>query len=471
MRADTRGNGPDPGQESFDEACDADGQPRPGYGATLAALAQTDLRALCRDLAARFEQRGVSFGTDPFVVDPVPRLIAGAEWDALADGLAQRARALNCFLRDAYGERRIVAAGVVERDGIERAEGYEPDLLGRLPARGAPAAIIGFDVVRDTNGEFLVLEDNLRTPSGFTYALAAREALAEVLPPGLPRPRPLEADMVRLLRAAICAAAPQGCADPCVVVLGEGPDSSAHYEHARAAELLGGELVTLADLERDGDRLVVRGSAGAMSAVDVVYRRTDDDRVRGDDGELTAVAALLLGPWLAGTVGLVNAFGNGLGDDKLAHSRVEDFVRFYLDEEPKVRSVPTLSLTTPEQVEEAVGRLRELVVKPRYGEGGAGVVIGAHAESADLERLAGELREHPADFIAQPIIALSCHPTVIDGELAPRHVDLRPFAFCGADDEVALIPGGLTRVAFEAGGLVVNSSQNGGGKDTWVFDP
>ena len=170
-------------------------------------------------------------------------------------------------------------------------------------------------------------------------------------------------------------------------------------------------------------------------------------------------------------IGLVNAFGNGLGDDKLAHSRVEDFVRFYLGEEPKVRSVPTLSLTTPEEVEDAIGRLRELVVKPRYGQGGAGVVIGAHADGADLERLAGELREHPEDFIAQPIVALSRHPTVIDGELEPRHVDLRPFAFCGADDDVALVPGGLTRVALEAGALVVNSSQNGGGKDTWVFDP
>ena len=205
--------------------------------------------------------------------------------------------------------------------------------------------------------------------------------------------------------------------------------------------------------------------------MDVVYRRTDDDRLRGDDGEPTDVAALLLEPWLEGTIGVVNAFGNGLGDDKLVHSRVEDFVRFYLGEEPKVRSVPTLSLTTPEQVEAAVGRLRELVVKPRYGQGGAGVVIGAHAERADLERVAGELREHPEDFIAQPIIALSCHPTVIDGELEPRHVDLRPFAFCGSDDAVALIPGGLTRVAFEAGALVVNSSQNGGGKDTWVIDP
>ena len=474
MAAETRANGDAPDRAAFtrgfDEEREPSGEPRPGYAATLRALAGTDLDALCGAVAQRLEADGVSFGSEPFVVDPVPRLVEGAEWDALADGLAQRARALNCFLRDAYGERRIVAAGVVDADGIERAEGYEPDLLGRLPARGAPAAIIGFDVVRDTNGEFLVLEDNLRTPSGYTYALAAREALLANLPAGIPPPRPLEAITIELLRGAICAAAPEGCTDPCVVVLSDGADNSAHYEHATAARVLGGRLVTLADLERAGDGLRVRLPDGARSQVDVVYRRTDDDRIRGDDGEPTPVAALLLEPWLSGTIGLVNAFGNGLGDDKLTHSRVDDFVRFYLDEEPKVRSVPTLPLRTPQECDEAIARLRELVVKPRYGQGGAGVVIGAHADSADLERLAAELRERPDDFIAQPIIALSCHPTVIDGELRPRHVDLRPFAFCGSDDAVGLIPGGLTRVALEAGALVVNSSQRGGGKDTWVFD-
>ena len=477
MAADPRGDddGDDPDRAAltrgFDEEREPSGEPRPGYAAALRALAATDLDALSRTVALRLQQRGVSFGEEPFVVDPVPRLIEGTEWDALTAGLAQRARALNCFLRDAYGERRIVAAGVVDADGIERAEGYEPDLFGRLPARGAPAAIIGFDVVRDRNGEFLVLEDNLRSPSGYTYALAAREALLASLPPGLPSPRPLEAVTTELLRGAIGAAAPDGCADPCFVVLGDGADSSARYEHATAARMLGGRLVTLDDLERDGDGLRVRLPDGGARRVDVVYRRTSDDRIRGDDGEPTPVAALLLEPWLSGAIGLVNAFGNGLGDDKLTHGRVDDFVRFYLDEEPKVRSVPTLSLKTPQECDEAIARLRELVVKPRYGQGGDGVVIGAHADRADLERLAGELRERPGDFIAQPIIALSRHPTVIDGELQPRHVDLRPFAFCAGDGAVALIPGGLTRVALEAGALVVNSSQNGGGKDTWVFDP
>lgn len=454
----------------FDEAHDAAGRPRPGYAETLEALEGADLEALSRTVAEDLDGRDISFGSRPFVVDPVPRLVEGATWDALADGLAQRARALNCFLRDAYGERRIVDAGVVDLDLIERAEGYEPELLGRLPGRGSPAAIIGFDVVRDPDGEFFVLEDNLRTPSGFGYALAAREALTKALPPGIPQPRPLEAVTTELLRGAICAAAPEGCRDPCIVVVTDGPDNSAHSEHAMAARRLDARLVTLDDLERDGDRLHVRLPDGATQPVDVVYRRTNRDSIRGDDGELTDVAELLLEPWLSGRIGLVNAFGNGVGDDKLAHGSVEDFVRFYLGEEPKVRSVPTLPLTTPQECDAAIARLRELVVKPRDGQGGAGVVIGAHADSADLERLAGELREHPQDFIAQPIIPLSSHPTVIDDELQPRHVDLRPFAFCGEADAVALISGGLTRVALEAGTLVVNSSQNGGAKDTWVFD-
>ena len=291
------------------------------------------------------------------------------------------------------------------------------------------------------------------------------------MPSGLPRPRPLDAITAELLRGTIRAATPEGCEEPLVVVVGDGPDNSAHYEHARAAELLGAHLVTPADLARAGDDLHVRLRDGTSRRVDVVYRRTDQDDVRGDDGELTEVAALLLEPWLRGRIGLVNAFGNGLGDDKLAHSRVEDFVRFYLGEEPKVRSVPTLPLSTPQEVEDAIERLHELVVKPRSGQGGAGVVIGAHAAGADLERRAGELRERPEDFNAQPIVTLSRHPTVIDGELQPRHIDLRPFAFCGEDDSAAVVPGGLTRVALEAGTLVVNSSQNGGGKDTWVFDP
>ena len=448
----------------YDEDRDASGAPRPGYAEGLRALGETDLSELCDGVRRRLERIGVSFGDDPFVVDPVPRLICAADWDPLAAGLEQRARALNSFLLDAYGERRVVRAGVVSDETIEQAEGYEPDLQGRLPRRGSPAAVIGFDIVRDPEGRFLVLEDNLRTPSGFAYAVAARRALTDALPPGFPKPRPVDPVAYELLGAALRAAAPAGCEDPFVVLLTDGPDNVAHFEHRQVARNAGATLVTLADVLRDGDGLVVRVPGGGTRRVDVVYRRTDDDRVRNRRGGLTAIADVVLEPWLSGNIGFVNAFGTGVADDKFVHSHVEDFIRFYLGEEPLVRSVPTQTIERTPQI----GELRKLVVKPRHGLGGVGVVIGAHAETDDLVRLIDELEQHPERYISQPIVALSRHPTVVDGRLEPRHIDLRVFAFCG--EGVALMPGGLTRVALNPGALVVNSSQQGGGKDTWVID-
>lgn len=452
----------------YEESRDTAGSPRPGYAEAFRALGGIDLEGLCHAVAQQLERRGVSFGADPFVVDPVPRLISAAEWDPLAAGLAQRARALNCLLHDAYAERQIVQAGVVPAAMIDEAQGYEPDLVGCLPHHGSPAAVIGFDVVRDPAGEFLVLEDNLRTPSGFAYALAVREALTDALPAGFPAPRPVDPIAYELLDGVMGAAAPSRRGDPSVVVLTDGPHNVAYYEHAEAARRLEATLATPADLRRDGDRVRVRLPNGATRPVDVVYRRTNEDRVRDEHGELTDVAQALLAPWLGGHVGLVNAFGNGLAGDKSVHGYVEDCIRFYLDEEPLVRSVPTDQVVATAQRRPTIGELRQVVIKPRHGHGGIGVVIGAHAETDDLDRLAGELEAHPDRYVTQPIVALSRHPTVVDGRLEPRHVDLRAFAFSG--DRVALIPGGLTRVALDAGALVVNSSQQGGGKDTWVLD-
>lgn len=458
---------PDPiASVSFAEDRTPDGAPRPGYGATLAALADADLVALCGSIAERLRERRVGFGGQSFTVDAVPRVLPGPEWDELAAGLQQRARALNAFLHDAYGEQRIVAAGIVDGELIAGAEGFEPDLAGRLPRDCFPAAVIGFDIVRDGDGSFLVLEDNLRTPSGIAYALAARDAIVHALPSGLPVPRAIDPVVFELLAGVMCAAGPAG--EPTrAIVLTDGPDNVAHYEHGLIARRLGLPLATPDDLVRDGDRLGVRTDTGT-EPVNVVYRRTDEDRVRDDNGALTGVGELLLEPWLSGRVGVVNAFGTGVADDKRVHAHAEEFIRFYLGEEPMVRSVPTLPLGTPAQRETALARLHELVVKPRHGHGGVGVVIGAHAEAADLERAAAELQANPEEFVVQPIIPLSRHPTVIDGRLEARHVDLRAFAFCG--ETVGLMPGGLTRVALDAGALVVNSSQNGGGKDTWVLD-
>ncbi|MDX6704385.1 MAG: hypothetical protein QOI48_231 [Solirubrobacteraceae bacterium] len=452
----------------YDEDRDTAGSHRPGYAEAFRALAGTDLENLCRAVAQQLERRGVSFGAEAFVVDPVPRLISATEWDPLAEGLAQRARALNRFLLDAYGERQIVQSGVVPAQVIEEAKGYETDLVGRLPEHGSPATVIGFDVVRDPGGEFLVLEDNLRTPSGFAYALAARAALTDALPPGFPEPRPVDPIAYELLEGVMRGAAPRPCDDPSVVVLTDGPANVAYYEHAQAARRLGAALATPADLRRDDDGLHVRLGSGKTRPVDVVYRRTNEDRVRDENGELTEVAQALLAPWLDGQIGLVNAFGNGLADDKLVHSCVEDCIRFYLDEEPLVRSVPTSTVSAPAERRLTIGELRELVIKPRHGSGGTGVVIGAHAATDDLDRLARELEAHPERYVTQPIVALSRHPTVCDGRLEPRHIDLRAFAFSG--DGMQLMPGGLTRVALDACTLVVNSSQHGGGKDTWVLD-
>jgi uncharacterized circularly permuted ATP-grasp superfamily protein len=456
----------------FDEEQPSDGALRERYSDILAALQAAGLEALAHAIEGHLEQAGVTFAGEPFVVDPVPRLISAGEWERLETGLTQRTRALNAFLHDAYGKRRIVAAGLVEAGVIDGAEGYEPELAGRLPRRAAPAAIIGFDLVREPGGEFLVVEDNLRTPSGLAYLLAARAALQAVLPPDLAQPRPVQPAVFASLTDTLHASAPESTRGephtPQAVVVTDGPQNTAYYEHVHLAEGLDAPLVTPADLLAEGDRLYVRLPDGSVRRVDVVYRRTDEDRIRDEHGRMTEIARLLLPAWLAGEIGLVNAFGNGVADDKLVHAHVEDFVRFYLEEEPLVRSVPTLPLEAA-LGDEPVARLRELVVKPRHGHGGRGVTIGSETDAADLRRIAQELSDQPGDYIAQPIVPLSRHPTVIDGRLEPRHVDLRPFAFC-TGDEVRLAPGALSRVAFDAGQMVVNSSQNGGGKDTWVLD-
>jgi uncharacterized circularly permuted ATP-grasp superfamily protein len=463
MASDYRGRAP------YDEHRDPDGRVRPAYEQLLAGLDGVDLEELYQRVIQRLADDGARFGDQPFVVDIIPRLLSGAEWEPLARGLEQRTRALNAFLSDAYGERRIVEAGIVAAKSIDGAEGYEPELAGRLPTDSPPAPIIGFDLVRDPDGTFLVLEDNLRTPSGIAYLTAARDALTAVLPAAIPRPRSIDPEIYGLLRAALVRAAPPGAGpEPQLLVVTDGPANNAYYEHARLAAGVGAPIATLDQLHTDGGHLLLNTADSAPRQIDVVYRRTDVDWIRDERGEMTAVAQTLVPAWLAGNLGLVNAFGNGVADDKLVHAHVEDFVRFYLDEEPLVRSVPTTALDSPESGADAIERLHELVVKPRHGHGGTGVTIGSQADEATLREAREELERHPERYIVQPIVPLSQHPTVIDGQLVPRHVDLRPFAFYS--DVVALAPGGLSRVSFDEGEMIVNSSRNGGGKDTWVID-
>jgi carboxylate-amine ligase len=446
----------------YDEALTPDGSLRVGGGEGVAALEAHAPGELAEALGAHLEEHGVGFrsvsGETTFTIDPVPRVLGAAEWADLEAGLIQRVRALNRFLADAYGPREAVSAGAIPARVIETAEGLEPQMHGVRPPGDLWAGIAGLDLVRDAAGELLVLEDNLTTPSGFAYAVAAREVvLSRLDPPDAVRPRPL-APLLEMLGATLRSAAPEATDDPYVVVLTDGPDNSAAWEHAWAARKLGMPLVEPQELTPRGDRLLHEGRP-----VDVVYRRTDADRVE------TEVGALLLGPLRAGTLGVVNAFGTGVADDKLAHAYVEAMVRFYLGEAPLLRSVETLDLAVPEQLERALDEFETLVVKPRGGSGGVGVVICAHASPEDLEATRRAVREAPEAYVAQPLVRISLHPTVIDGALRPRHVDLRPFIFLRASGEADVMPGGLTRVAFGEGAMVVNSTQNGGAKDTWVL--
>jgi carboxylate-amine ligase len=403
---------------------------------------------------------------EAFVLDAVPRLIPDDEWSPLARGLAQRVRALDRFVADVYAEGEIVAAGVVPDRALESCDHFEPLMVG-LPPAPVRIAVAGLDVVRGARGRFGVLEDNLRTPSGMAYALAARECVDAQLPAWLAEGRRSLDEITELLRRTLREAAPEDVTDPTVVMLSDGPGNSAWYEHERLAQLLDIPIVALEDLSIRGGRLLARVGRTRLR-VDVLYRRTDEDRLTDASGELTEVGAKLWEPMEKGKLSCVNAFGTGVADDKLLHAYVEDMVRFYLGEEPLVPSVTTYDPEMSEHRDAVLDRIDELVIKPRTGHGGHGVVVAPHAHEDDVRAAHAAVHADPGAFIAQETVMISTHPTVIGDHLEPRHVDLRPFVLL-AGDEARVVPGGLTRVALDRGALVVNSSQRGGGKDTWVM--
>ena len=453
--------------EHWDEAVDGD-TPRPGYEALMPWLAQADLAVLRSRVLERLAERGVVFdsaaGPKAFEVDPVPRVLTKEEWNPLRAGLAQRARALGAYMADVYADRAIVKAGVVPARVVDSADHHEPWMTG---VEMDPAACLaGLDLVRGADGVLRVLEDNFRTPSGIAYAAAAREALDSELPSELPDSAD-PAHALDLLAAALHDAAPAGTQDPYVVLLSDGQSNSAWWEHREIARRTGIPVVSGEDLLTRQGRLHARVGGARPRPVDVVYRRTDEDRLCDEHGRATWIAERLLAAVRKGTVTVVNPLGSGVADDKLAHAYVEEMVRFYLHEEPLVESVPTYDLGDPEIRETVMPRLEKLVVKPRSGLGGHGVTVCSQATEDDRRRLAGLIEERPGEWIAQETVALSTHPTVCDGRLEPRHVDLRPYVI-GAGAEARVAPAALTRVAFEAGSLVVNSSQNGGAKDTWL---
>jgi carboxylate-amine ligase len=440
---------------AIDEAFDADGGARAAYAGVLAALEATSPAAAAEAIADGVRRDGIVHGAGasahPLTVDAVPRVFGAAEWARLAAGLQQRIRALEAFACDAFGAREAFRAGVVPADLLDRCPWFEDDVAA-LPQRGPRIAVAGPDVVRDARGELVVLEDNVRTPTLMAFAAAARRHVAPVLP-GAPRPRPFE----QALRAALLEMAGDGA----VAILGREPDNIVWWELEQLSRLTGWPLVAVDDLVECDGRVVLREDG---SPVDVVWRRTNEDRLRGDDGRPTALGRLLIEPLRSGAVRVLNAFGTGVADDKRTYVYVERLVRFYCGEEPLLRSVPAWDLAVDEQRAEALARLDELVVKPRDGAGGDGIVLCPQASREELSKLRASIDADPTAWIAQEPVALSTHPTVVDGRLQPRHVDLRPFVVGGR-----VLPGGLSRFAPGAGKLVVNCAQGGGGKDVWVL--
>jgi uncharacterized circularly permuted ATP-grasp superfamily protein len=451
----------------YDEAFEATGRPRELYAGLLAALAETDLEELSDRIEGHLRGARVTFTASPsgyLALDPVPRLIAAAEWKTIDAGIAQRARALERFAEDVYGEREIVSAGVVPARVIESSEHYEPAMRGGDGPR-VWISVIGFDLVRSPDGRFRVLEDQIRMPSGIAYAVAARSALDEVGPTE-PTPRVID-DAFGSLGEALSAATPRGGEPANVVVLTAGPDAAGWYEHERLGQELGLPVLTTQQLERRGEQLIAHVGDSPIK-VGVVYQRTDEDRFTDPEGRPTPIGELLLEPCRAGRVACVNAPGAGVGDDKLVHAYVEEMVRFYLGEEPVLESVETFDLGDRSVRERALANREDLVFKPRAEMGGEGVVVWSEASEDERAEVERRLQDSPDGMIAQKRVELSTHPTVRDGELAPRRVDLRPYVIRTPDREWVM-PGGLTRVALEEGSLIVNSGQGGGVKDTWVL--
>ncbi len=456
------------------------GRPRPAYAAVHAALeglTGEELRARCDVLARTYLDQGVTFDVggeeSPFPLDIVPRIIAAEEWDTVQRGVAQRVRALEAFLADSYGPRNAVKDGIIPLSLILSSAHFHRAVAGIEPPNGVRVHVAGIDLVRDSEGRFRVLEDNVRVPSGVSYVLENRQSVSQILQEAFSAQpvRPVGEYPWRLLNA-LRAAAPDGVNDPTVVVLTPGIFNSAYFEHALLARTMGVELVEGSDLICHDGRLFMRTTRGEQR-VDVVYRRVDDDFLdpvvfRSDSrlgcpGIITAARA--------GRVTIANAVGNGVADDKLVYTYVPDLVRYFLGEEPILSNVDTWRLEEPAALAQVLDRLEELVVKPVDGSGGKGIVIGPAATRAELDVMRTRLLADPRGWIAQPVVQLSTVPTVIGDTLAPRHVDLRPFAVNNGD-EVWVLPGGLTRVALPEGELVVNSSQGGGSKDTWVLgDP
>lgn len=403
--------------------------------------------------------------------DVVPRIIPGDEWNKVQLGLHQRLRAVNMFIDDLYNDQRIIEAGVFPADLLEHSVNFRPECVGAQPKFGVWAHISGSDLVRDDDGTFYVLEDNLRVPSGVSYVIENRAVTKRAFPElfGQNKIRPVDS-YTDELNKVLSSLAPDGVMEPTIAVLTPGIFNSAYFEHSFLAQRMGAELVEGGDLVVGDDDCVYMHTVDGRERVHVIYRRIDDlfldpEVFRSDS--LLGVSGLMRA-WTAGNVGIANAPGAGVADDKCVYAWMPDIIRFYLGEEPKIANVPTYRCMYEDEREYVLSHLDELVMKPANESGGYGITIGSRATEQELTACAEAILDDPRNWVAQPIIDLSTVPTLIDGKMQSRHVDLRPFILTGEHSYVTA--GGLTRVALKEGSLIVNSSQGGGSKDTWIVD-
>ena len=468
-----------PGPGCYDEMLLTNNQFRDHYHAYLSWLHQTDEKSIERkreEADLLFRRVGITFnvygdgdGAERLIpFDSIPRIIPAREWQHLDKGIRQRVTALNAFLHDIYHDQRILKAGVIPAAQILTNAQYQPCMQGVDLHRDTYVHITGVDIIRNHDGEYYVLEDNLRTPSGVSYMLENRKMMMRLFPE-LFHNQPI-APVERypaLLLQTLRESSPVD--NPCVVVMTPGRFNSAYFEHSFLAQQMGVELVESADLVVKDGQVLMRTTTG-LKRVDVIYRRIDDDfldPLAFNPDSLIGVPGLL-SVYRAGGVVLANAIGTGVADDKSIYPYVPEMIRFYLGEDPILNNVPTWQCREPAALSHVLANLEELVVKEVHGAGGYGMLIGPCASREELARFRELLKARPDNYIAQPTLSLSTCPTFVDAGIAPRHIDLRPFVLTG--QELRLVPGGLTRVALTEGSLVVNSSQGGGTKDTWVME-
>ena len=463
----------------YDEMHLTDGACRPHYQAFARWLADTPQELLAqrrREADLLFHRAGITFtlygddqGTERLIpFDIIPRSIPASEWRIVERGCIQRVQALNMFLADLYHDQRIIKAGLIPAEQVLANDGYQMAMQGLNLHRDLYAHIAGVDLVRDSDGTYYVLEDNLRTPSGVSYMLEDRKMMMRLFPELFANQRIAPIDHYpSLLLDTLKSSSPLD--NPTVVVLTPGRFNSAYFEHAFLAREMGVELVEGADMFVRDDKLFMRTTSGARQ-VDVVYRRLDDDfldPLAFNPDSMLGVPGLL-STYRSGNVVLANAIGTGVADDKSIYPYVDEMIRFYLDEEPILKNVPTWQCRKPSELSHVLANLKDLVVKETQGSGGYGMLVGPAASKAEIEAFRLRLIARPEAYIAQPTLCLSTCPTFVENGIAPRHIDLRPFVLSGK--ETRLVPGGLTRVALREGSLVVNSSQGGGTKDTWVVE-